>query len=406
MSAQTTATAANAAPVVVPAPNRKRAISLTVAAIVVLSATSYWVYQRGFEDTDDAQIDANISDISSRVTGTVKTVLVVENQRVKAGDVLAELDTSDLDLALLQAKAQVAQAEAQLKSESPNVGITERANKTLVTSTGSDLASAQAGLAQAQQQVAQIGAQLAQAQANDKTAQTDRSRAANLVKSGSVSQADFDARDNAATASSANVAALTAALGAAHAAVAEQNARLLALHSRVSEATENAPRQLEAREASVAWRTASLDLAKAQLAQAELNLTYAKVIAPVSGVIGKKSMAVGDHVQPGQQLVAIAQIDSLWVTANFRETQLQRMHAGQHVKLHIDAIDSDLDGTVESFGGATGSRFSVLPPENASGNYVKVVQRIPVRIHLETTDRNVLDRLRPGMSVEPVVTLK
>jgi membrane fusion protein (multidrug efflux system) len=152
-------------------------------------------------------------------------------------------------------------------------------------------------------------------------------------------------------------------------------------------------------------RQASLDVAKAQLAQAERNLSYAKIVAPVSGIVAKKSIAVGDHVAPGQQVVALSQTDGLWVTANYRETQLERMRPGQPANVHVDSLDVDLRGTVEAVGGATGSRLSVLPPENASGNYVKVVQRIPVRIRIDPGQPGV-DALRIGMSVEPQVTVR
>jgi membrane fusion protein (multidrug efflux system) len=167
----------------------------------------------------------------------------------------------------------------------------------------------------------------------------------------------------------------------------------------------NAPRQIATRRASVEVRQAALDVAKAQLDQAEKNLSYAKVLAPAAGIVAKKSIAVGDHVAPGQQVIALSQVQDLWVTANFRETQLEHIESGQPASLHVDALGIDLHGAVESIGGATGSRLSILPPENASGNYVKVVQRLPVRIHLDPGQEG-LDRLRIGMSVEPRVTVR
>jgi membrane fusion protein (multidrug efflux system) len=167
----------------------------------------------------------------------------------------------------------------------------------------------------------------------------------------------------------------------------------------------NAPREVDARRAAVVSRQAALDLAKAQLSQAELNLGYARIAAPTGGIIGKKAINLGDRVAPGQQIMALSQVDSLWVTANFRETQLEHLRVGQSAQVHVDAIAATLHGTVESLGGATGSRYSVLPPENASGNYVKVVQRIPVRIRLDPGQAG-LDRLRPGMSVEPSVRVR
>jgi membrane fusion protein (multidrug efflux system) len=383
---------------------RKRAVALGVVLLVALGATAYWAHERQFEDTDDAQIDANISNLSPRVTGTISAVNVTENQRVKAGDVLAEIDPRDLQVAVDLATAQVAEAEAQLKAEDPSIPITEMSNRTTVATSGADLASAQAALAQAKKSVDQLAAQLTQAQANDKNAQLEHQRADQLIKQHAITQSEYDQRAAAAEASSANVEALRQALEAARAGVGEQEARRISTQSRLAEIKANAPRQLETRRASVLWREASLKAAQAQLAQAQLNLSYAKIVSPVAGIVGKKAVSLGDHVAPGQQLLAISQTDDVWVTANFRETQLREVHPGLAATVHVDALDADLHGTVESIGGATGSRYSVLPPENASGNYVKVVQRIPVRIKLEPGQPG-MDRLRAGMSVEPKVKL-
>jgi membrane fusion protein (multidrug efflux system) len=384
---------------------RVRVIALGVLAAAVLAGGGYYLHARHFEDTDDAQIDGNISNISPRVNGTIKAVYVVENQAVKAGDVLAEIDPSDLEVAVAQAKAQVAQAEAQLKAEDPSVSITESSNEAALATASSDVSSSYAALAAARKEVAQTSAQLAQAEANDKTAQLEKERSARLIAQGAISQADFDNRNNAAMASAAAVDALKQSLAAAKDRVVQQQARIVAAQSKVTEVRSNAPRQVETRRASVLTRQASLDLAKAQLEQAELNLSYAKIIAPVAGIVGKKTVNVGDRVSPGQQLLAIAQTDSLWVTANFRETQLKQMSPGQEATISVDALGLDLHGSVESIGGATGARFSVLPPENATGNYVKVVQRIPVRIRIEP-GQSGMDRLRPGMSVEPEVRVR
>jgi membrane fusion protein (multidrug efflux system) len=332
-------------------------------------------------------------------------VYVQEDQAVKAGDVLAEIDPADLSIAVEQAKAQVAQAQAQLDAEDPSVPITLASNVSAVSTAGSDVAAAGSGLAAARKEVDQLTAQLAQAQANDRTAQLERARSEKLVGEGAVSQSDFDERNNAAAASAANVNALEQSLAGARDRVRQQQSQLGALGSRLEEIRSNAPRQVATRRASVLMRQASLDVAKAQLAQAERNLSYAKIVAPVTGIVAKKSIAVGDYVAPGQQVVAVAQTDGLWVTANYRETQLEAMRPGQPARIHVDAMDVDLHGAVEAVGGASGSRLSVLPPENASGNYVKVVQRIPVRIRLDSGQAGV-DGLRIGMSVEPRVTVR
>jgi membrane fusion protein (multidrug efflux system) len=404
-AAPTTAPPAAAPAKAAAAPSRKRFIALGVVVVVASAGVAYWAHSRHFAETDDAQIDGSISNVSPRVSGNVSAVYVVENQMVKEGDVLAEIDPVDLQIAVDQARAAVAQAQAQLESEDPSVPIVEASNKSAVLTAQSDLSAAGAGLSAARKDVEQLTAQLAQAQANNRTAQLDKDRSEKLVAQGAVSQSDYDTRLNTAAASAAAVDALQQSLAAARDRVLQQQAQIGAVQSHLVEVQSNAPRQVATRQASVIFRRASLDLAKAQLAQAEKNLSYAKILAPISGVVAKKSIALGDRVTPGQQVVAISQVDQLYVTANYRETQLQIMKPGQPAEVHVDALDLDFHGSVESLGGATGSRLSVLPPENASGNYVKVVQRIPVRIKLDPGQPGA-DRLRIGMSVEPSVTVR
>jgi membrane fusion protein (multidrug efflux system) len=401
----TSATAAPAADA--PAVARSRRPVVIGAIVLALAAVgvTYWAHSRRFEETDDAQIDGVIGNVSPRVAGNVSAVFVVENQLVKAGDPLADIDPTDPQIAADQARAQVAQAQALLEAEDPSVPITLTANESARSTASSELVAAQSGLAAARSDVAQLTAQLAQAKANDRQAQTERERSEKLVATGAVSQADFDARVNAAAATAAAVQAIEQQLQAAKEHVTQQAAQITTQQSKLTEITANAPRQVATRKASVIVRQAALDLAKAQLAQAEKNLSYAKIVAPISGVVAKKSIAIGDHVAPGQLVIAIAQTESLYVTANYRETQLELIRTGQPAKVHVDALDLDLQGSIESVGGATGSRMSVLPPENASGNYVKVVQRIPVRIKIDPGQAS-LERLRIGMSVEPTVTVR
>jgi membrane fusion protein, multidrug efflux system len=394
----------SAAPARAPASRRPLILG---AVVLVLAAVgvAYWAHSRRFQQTDDAQVDGSISNVSPRITGTVSAVYVVENQLVKAGEPLADIDPVDLQIAVDQARAQVDQAQALLDAEDPSVPITQSSNKSALSTAQSDVAGAQSGLAAARSDVAQLTAQLAQARANDRQAQLEKERSDKLVAQGAVSQSDSDAHENAAAATAAAAQAIAESLEAAKDRVAQQQAQIVSIAGRLTEITANAPRQVATRKASVIVREAAVALAKAQLAEAEKNLSYAKVIAPISGVVAKKSIAVGDHVAPGQLVIAISQTDSLFVTANYRETQLELMHAGQPVSIHVDAFDLDLHGTLESIGGATGSRLSVLPPENASGNYVKVVQRLPVRIKIDP-GQDGLDRLRIGMSAEPTVTVR
>ena len=373
---------------------RKRALLMRVIAAAValaLAALGWWLYARRYEDTDDAQIDGNISAVSPRVSGTVVAVHVVDNQEVKAGEVLVELDTTDLRVALAQAKANVAQAEAQVSAENPSVSITATSNVAALRNADADVETALTDLDAAD-------AEEEQAKANDRLARADLQRAEQLVQGGSIARSEYDQRRAVA-----DVA--RAAVVAAHRRAAGKKAKLDAALARQREVEQNAPRQLGTREATVQARRAYLDLARAQLDEAQLNLGYARIVAPADGIIGKKSVNVGDRVQPGQQLMALTQTGDLWVTANFRETQLQHMRAGQHTRVSVDGLSRDFEGRVESFAGATGSRYSLLPPENATGNYVKVVQRIPVRIKLEPGQPE-MKRLRPGMSVEPKVWIR
>jgi membrane fusion protein (multidrug efflux system) len=366
------------------------AVGLGLGALALI-ALLWWLHARKFEDTDDAQVDGYISSISARVPGTVVRVLVEDNQQVNPGDLLVELDTADLEVAVAQARAAVAQAEAAFAAEQPNVSITATSNRTTVQVAEDEVANAQADLEAAQRD-------LEQAQANDRFAQQQRQRATQLLASQTIPQAEFDQRLTAAEVTRAAVAA-------ARKHVEQRVARLQTAQARLAEARSNAPRQLVSREAGLSVRQANLELARAQLRQAQLDLGYAKVLAPVDGIVGKRSVNLGDRVQPGQQLMSLTQNGALWVTANFRETQIERMQPGQPASVHVDAVDRDYDGSVESLAGATGSRFSLLPPENASGNYVKVVQRIPVRITLKPGQPEV-ERLRPGMSAEPKVRVR
>jgi membrane fusion protein (multidrug efflux system) len=383
---------------------KKRARLLVVAAIVGVGVFIYVLQARRFEDTDDAQIDGNISSIGPRVTGTVKAVAVTENQLVRVGDLLLEIDATDLAVSVAQAKAAVAQAQALLQAEDPSISITQTSNTAAVTGAASEIAGASAGVSAAQKDVEQLSARLVEAEGNARLAALERQRGEELWKGQAIPRADLDRRINVAESSAADAQAIKQALAAARQKVLQQQAQLVATKSRLTEVRQNAPKQVETRRASVLSRQANLELARAQLAQAELNLGYTQVRSPIAGIVAKKGVSVGDHVAPGQQLMAIAQTERLWVTANFRETQLERVQPGQPVDIHVDALDRSLSGRVESIGGTTGSRLSVLPPENAAGNYVKVVQRIPVRIQIDPGQPGI-DRLRPGMSVEPKVRI-
>ena len=373
---------------------KKRSLRVRVAVallVVALAAFAWWLYARHFEETDDAQIDGDITAVSPRVPGTVTAVHVIDHQEVKQGDLMVELDPTDLEVAVAQARAAVAQAEAAYQAENPNVAITETSNRASLSAAEDDVQNARAELAAARHD-------LDQAEAQNRYAQLQLQRGKQLLESNTISQADYDQRLSAADVARANVEA-------ARQRIAQKQAKLDTAETRLRETTANAPRQLVSREASLQARKANLELARAQLKQAELNLSYSRITAPATGVLGKKSVNVGERIQPGQQIVPLTHTGRLWVTANFRETQIRLMKPGQKASVHVDAINRDYSGVVESFSGATGSRYSLLPPENASGNYVKVVQRVPVKIVFEK-GQDSEHVLRPGMSVVPTVFLK
>jgi membrane fusion protein (multidrug efflux system) len=299
----------------------------------------------------------------------------------------------------------LAQAEAQLRAEQSTASVTETSSETLVTTSASGVVSGQAGVAEARQAVLQATEQIKQAEADQRLAELEKDRSEKLLQSGAIAQAEYDRRRAAADAARAHLQALREGLEAARRRVDEQLAKVAAASSRLHEAKGNAPDVVAAKRAAIELRRAGVDAARAALEQAELNLGYTRVTAPVAGIVGKRAVNIGDRVNPGQALLGITQTSKLWVTANYRETQLGRIRPGQAAKVHVDALDTDFDGKVESIAAATGARYSLFPPENASGNYVKVVQRLPVRIALLPGQAG-LSRLRPGMSVEPQVRVK
>ena len=395
-----------------PAPRnrgRSRAVKLLVLLALLVAAgvggKYLWDYVDSYESTDDAQIEGHLNGISSRISGTVIAVHFENNQRLTAGEALVELDPRDYRVALEQAKASMGLAASQLNAERPNVPIIQTSNESVVATSQANISQAEAAVAQAERDYDTAIADLRQAEANNARAQADEGRYRGLVDKEEISRTLYDQKLADAKADEAAVEAKRASSEAARRVIAQRQASLLAARTQLSEAVQNNPRQLLLREAAVQMRQANIAVFKSEVDQAELNLSYTRIIAPVGGIAGKKSVEVGEQVRPGQQLLAISQTDEVWVTANFKETQLKRMHPGQTVSVSVDALDRKFDGLIESMPGATGAIYSVLPPENATGNYVKVVQRLPVRIRLKK-DQAGLDLLHPGMSVEPVVSIR
>jgi len=380
-------------------------VLLAVLACAGVGAKQLWGYFDSYESTDDAQIEGHLNGISSRISGTVTAVHFENNQKIEAGEVLVELDPRDYRVSLEQAKASMGLAASQLTAERPNVPIIQTSNESVVATSEANISQVEAVVAQAERDYDSAIADLRQAEANNTRAQTDEVRYRGLMEKEEISRTLYDQKLADAKADEAAVASKRASSEAARRVIAQRQASLLAARTQLSEAVQNNPRQLQLREATVQMRQANIAVFKSQVDQAELNLSYTRIIAPVGGIAGRKSVEVGEQVRPGQQLLAISQTDEVWVTANFKETQLKRMRPGQTVSVSVDALDRKFEGLIESMPGATGAVYSVLPPENATGNYVKVVQRLPVRIRLKR-DQAGLDLLHPGMSVEPVVRVR
>jgi membrane fusion protein, multidrug efflux system len=391
-----------------PAEVKKRRVNpivlIGVIVLLVVAGIVYYLYTQTYQDTDDAQVDGHINPIASRVDGTVIAVHVDDNYTVKAGDPLVDLDPADSKVSLLQAQAQYDQAAAQLSASHPNVPIIRTSNATDVSSQQAEVANADAALAAAEHDLDSDLAKLKQAQATSDRNQADYARYQILYDKKEVSKADYDQYRATAEAQQAAVASSEAEVSSARKTIDQRRAQLLSQQAKLHQTQQNGPLQLQIREADLKTSQANAEAIRAQLDQAKLNLTYTHVTAPISGVVTQRGAEIGARVATGQQLMMIVQIDDLWVTANFKETQLARMHPGQKVRIHVDALKDEFDGVVESMPAATGSTTSVLPPENATGNYVKVVQRLPVRIRFNKGQRD-LEKLRPGMSVEPKVEL-
>jgi membrane fusion protein (multidrug efflux system) len=373
------------------------------ALLLIVGGFFLWRYFASYESTDDAQVDVHLYPVSARVSGYVIRVNVDDNQYLHEGTVLVEIDPKDYEVAVEKAKADLANAEATAQSLNINVPITSVNTSSQLSSSASDVGSAQAGVRAAEQQLAAAHAQVDQAEANNVKAQDDLKRYTRLVQHQNVSEQTYDQALAAAKASAAGVSAARD-----NAAAAEQSVEQARNRQEQAEANHRAaqtgPQQVASTRARALSAAADVQQKRAALAQAELNLGYTRIVAPVSGQVNK-TVVVGMNVQQGQQLLTIVPLDEVWITANFKETQLKHMQPGQIVEMTVDSSGRTYRGHIDSIGGATGPTFSVLPPENATGNYVKIVQRIPIKIVLDPGQNN--DRqLRPGMSVEPRVHLR
>jgi membrane fusion protein (multidrug efflux system) len=382
---------------------RRRLLILAIVVVLVISGLLLWRYLSSYESTDDAQADVHLYPVSARISGYVVRVNVGDNQWVEKGTVLVEIDPKDYEVAVAQAQANLANAEATARSLNITVPITSVNTTSQLSFTASGVEDASAGVAAAEKQLTAARAQVEAAEANDVKAQDDLHRYKALVDKQEVSEQIYDQALASAKSSTATVQAAHASESAAEDFVRQTRSRLTQATANHQYA-ETGPKQVSSTRARVQAAIADVEQKRALLEQAELNLQYTKVIAPVTGEVNK-TVVVGLNVEPGQQLLTVVPLDEVWVTANFKETQLKHMQVGQRAEIHVDSTGQTLRGQVDSIAGATGPLFSLLPPENATGNYVKIVQRIPVKIVLSPGE-NKDHRLRPGMNVVPDVYLR
>ena len=382
---------------------RRNIVILIVVLVVLVGGFFLWRYFSSYESTDDAQADLHLYPVSARISGYVIKVNVEDNQWVQRGTVLVEIDPKDYEVAVAQAKANLASAEATAQSLNITVPITSVNTSSQLQFAASDIENANAGVIAAERQLTAAHAQLEEAEANNVRAQDDLHRYKLLVDKREVAEQVYDQ----ALATAKSTAAAVAAAGANESAAEQfvQQARSRRVQAEANhQSAETGPQQVSSTRARVRSAVADVEQRRALLEQAELNLRYTKIVAPDTGQVNK-TVVIGLNVQPGQQLLTVVPLDEVWVTANFKETQLKRMRVGQKAKIHVDSTGQTLKGHVDSIGGATGPLFSLFPPQNATGNYVKIVQRIPVKIVLEPGENR--DRqLRPGMNVVPDVYLQ
>jgi membrane fusion protein (multidrug efflux system) len=394
-------------------------VAIGVVFLLLLGAGVWAWSTSGRESTDDAQVDAHLTQVAARVGGTVTKVAVDDNQLVEAGTLLVQLDPRDYQVAVDKAKAELADAEANALAAQSSVPITSTTAASNVTTARGGITQAQSGVAASEKEVEASKARLVTAQARLREAEANATKSARdverlrgLLAKDEVSHQTFDAATATAEAQKATVDSVRSQVQEAEAGIRVSESKLAQSHASEEQAhaemrtAQTGTSQVTATKARASAAEAHAQQARATLAQAELNLEYTTIKAPVRGIVSRKGVNPGQVVQSGQPLLAIVQIDDVWVTANFKETQLKQMRPGQRAVVEVDAYGGrEYKGKVDSIAGATGARFSLLPPENATGNFVKVVQRVPVKIVLDP-GQDPEHLLRPGMSVTPVVYLK
>jgi membrane fusion protein, multidrug efflux system len=391
-----------------PQKSGRKFIVIAVILLLVIGGGLFYWRSTFTESTDDAQVDGDLYQVSSRVTGQVIKVYVEDNQRIQVGDPIAEIDPRDYQVAVEQAQANLASAQASAIQQTVNVPITNVNVTTSVDTTGSDVQGSTAAVDQARKQEQAAEARVVAAKANAVKSRLDVDRYTPLVQKDVISKQQYDAAIATDASNQAAVLEAEANVIASQAQVTQALQKLSQSRYQSVQSIKTGPDQVRAQQAKANAAMADVKQAQAKVDQALLNLSYTHITAPTTGIVNKKNVQVGANLSIGQDLLTIIPLTNLWVTANFKETQLSRMHHGQNVTMKVDALGGrKFHGTVTQIGGATGSRLSLFPPENATGNYVKVVQRIPVRINFTNLDQENGDlALRPGMSVTPDVEVK
>jgi membrane fusion protein (multidrug efflux system) len=386
--------------------SRKRFFIIGGVVLVLIIGVLYWLHSRYYESTDDAQIDGNLVQISARIKGNIIKVSVMDNQQVQKGQVLVDIDPRDAQAALSQGEANLATAKANYEAALASVPITTASTGATLSSAGADVQAALSTIAESEQQLDAAQAQVLAAEADNTKAQLDLQRYTPLVERDVVSKQQFDAVVATASSKKAQLSQAQANLAGASDQVRVAKDRLASAKANYNSA-QTGPRQVAAQRAKADAAAAEVQQAEANLETDRLNLSYTKIVAPDTGIVNEKTAQVGQNVGSGQTVMTLIPLSGLWITANFKETQLDNMRAGQPVTIKVDAYGGRVyHAKVTQIGGATGSMLSLFPPENATGNYVKVVQRIPVRLDFTNPHENDDHLLRPGMSVTPKVRVR
>ncbi len=385
-------------------PRTKILLGVAGVLLITAAAAAGYYFFAGWESTDDAQIDGYVNPISSRVAGYITKVYVEDNQYVKAGTLLAQIDPTDYQVALGSAQATLANDRATADASQVNVPITSVNAVSQITSAQADVDNSRAAISGSEKRLAAARATLLQAEANNAKAQDDVKRYKQLVDKQEIAEQQYVQAVQTANATAAAVEVAAANVQADQDGVTQAQGKsdqaVAALES-----ARTGPQQVRIQQSRAVAAAALAEKSQEAVEQAQLNLNYTRIMAPVDGLIAKRSVQVGEYVAPGQQLLAVVPLEDIWVTANFKETQLKNVRPGQPVEIFVDAYGRDYTGHVESIAGGTGAIFSLLPPENATGNYVKVVQRVPVRLRFDQ-GQDPDHRLRPGLSVEPKVKVQ